>query len=110
VAEMQQRVASAVSLPRGYEISWSGEFENQKRAMARLAIVVPLSVLLIFVILFEAFQSARNAALILANVPFALIGGIVLLALTGIPLLVSAAIGFIALFGQAVLNGAVLVS
>jgi cobalt-zinc-cadmium resistance protein CzcA len=110
VAEMQQRVAGAVSLPHGYEISWSGEFENQKRAMARLAIVVPLSVLLIFVILFEAFQSARNAALILANVPFALIGGILLLASTGIPLSVSAAIGFIALFGQAVLNGVVLVS
>lgn len=110
VAEMQKRVAAAVPLPRGYTLSWSGEFENQKRAMARLAVVVPLSVLVIYVILFNAFGSALNAALIMANVPFALIGGIALLAITGIPLSVSAAIGFIALFGQAVLNGVVLIS
>ena len=110
VAEMQQRVAQSVHLPRGYTVSWSGEFENQKRAMARLAIVVPLSILVIFVILFNAFGSALNAGLILANVPFALIGGIALLWVTGIPLSVSAAIGFIALFGQAVLNGVVMVS
>jgi len=110
VAEMQRRVAQSVTLPHGYGISWSGEFENQKRAMARLAVVVPLSILVIFVILFNAFGSALNAALILANVPFALIGGIALLFLTGIPLSVSAAIGFIALFGQAVLNGVVMVS
>ncbi len=110
VAEMQQRVAQHVSLPRGYTVSWSGEFENQKRAMTRLSVVVPLSILLIFVILVNAFGSAVNAALILANVPFALIGGIALLRLTGIPLSVSAAIGFIALFGQAVLNGVVLIS
>jgi len=110
VADMQAVVGARVTLPRGYSLSWSGEFENQRRAMARLEVVVPLSVLVIFILLFNAFGSAANAALILANVPFALIGGIALLALTGIPLSVSAAIGFIALFGQAVLNGVVLVS
>jgi heavy metal efflux system protein len=110
VADLQQRVAEHVYLPRGYTVSWSGEFENQKRAMARLSVVVPLSVIVIFVLLLNAFGSAGNAALILANVPFALIGGIVLLAITGIALSVSAAIGFIALFGQAVLNGVVMIS
>ncbi len=78
--------------------------------MKRLAVVVPLSVFLIFVLLFDAFKSVRSALLILLNVPFALIGGIFALLLTGIPLSVSAAIGFIALFGQAVLNGVVMVS
>ena len=78
--------------------------------MARLAIVVPLSILIIFVLLFDAFGSVKSALLIVANIPFALIGGIVALAVTGIPLSVSAAIGFIALFGQAVLNGVVMVS
>jgi len=91
-------------------VTWSGEFENQQRAMARLSVVVPLSILLIFVLLFDAFGSFKNALLIVANIPFALIGGIVALFLTGIPLSVSAAIGFIALFGQAVLNGVVMVS
>jgi heavy metal efflux system protein len=78
--------------------------------MARLRLVVPLSVLLIFILLFNAFNSVKSALLILLNVPFALIGGIFALLLTGIPLSVSAAIGFIALFGQAVLNGVVMVS
>jgi cobalt-zinc-cadmium resistance protein CzcA len=78
--------------------------------MARLAIVVPISILIIFVLLFNAFNSIRSAGLIVANIPFAMIGGIVALWLTGLPLSVSAAIGFIALFGQAVLNGVVMVS
>ena len=78
--------------------------------MKRLSLVVPISVLLIFVLLFDAFKSVRSALLILINVPFALIGGILALLITGIPLSVSAAIGFIALFGQAVLNGVVMVS
>jgi cobalt-zinc-cadmium resistance protein CzcA len=107
---MQERVKAHLSLPPGYYMTWGGEFENQQRAMARLAIVVPVSIFLIFVLLFNAFQSVRNALLILLNVPFALIGGIVALFVTGIPLSVSAAIGFIALFGQAVLNGVVMVS
>jgi heavy metal efflux system protein len=110
VHEMQQRVGQAVRLPAGYFTIWGGEFENQQRAMARLAIIVPISVLLIFVILFNAFGSAKHAALILMNVPFALVGGVLALYLTGIHLSVSAAIGFIALFGQAVLNGVVMIS
>src|SRR5206468_8715604 len=109
VADMQSRV-SEIKMPPGYLVTWSGEFENQQRAMKRLAIIVPVSVFLIFVLLFDAFKSVNHALLILMNVPFALIGGIFALLLTGIPLSVSAAIGFIALFGQAVLNGVVMVS
>ncbi len=110
VQEMQQRVDKNFKLPPGYSITWGGEFENQQRAMGRLLMIVPVSVLMIFVLLFEAFKTVKSAALILLNVPFALIGGIVALYLTGIHLSVSAAIGFIALFGQAVLNGVVMVS
>jgi cobalt-zinc-cadmium resistance protein CzcA len=110
VSDMQQRVAASVHLPAGYYATWGGEFENQQRAMARLSVIVPLSILLIFVLLFNAFGSFKEAALIVLNIPFALIGGIVALYLTGIHLSVSAAIGFIALFGQAVLNGVVMVS
>jgi cobalt-zinc-cadmium resistance protein CzcA len=110
VTEMQQRVRAAVRLPPGYYMGWGGEFENQQRAMARLTLIVPISVLLIFVLLFNAFGSVKHAALILVNVPFALVGGILALYVTGIHLSVSAAIGFIALFGQAVLNGVVMIS
>ena len=110
VADMKRKVEANVKLPPGVEVTWSGEFENQERAMARLAVVVPLSILLIFMLLFDAFGSFKSALLIVANIPFALIGGIVALFLTGIPLSVSAAIGFIALFGQAVLNGVIMVS
>ena len=93
-----------------FRSQWSGEFENQERAMARLAIVVPISILVIFFLLFNAFNSLQSAFLIISNVPFAMIGGIFLLFITGTPLSVSAAIGFIALFGQAVLNGVILVT
>ncbi|WP_305805309.1 CusA/CzcA family heavy metal efflux RND transporter [Stenotrophomonas sp. YIM B06876] len=110
VADMRQQLDAHLQLSPGYQISWSGEFENQERAMKRLAWVVPLSVLIIFVLLFDAFKDVTSAGLILANVPFAMIGGILALLLTGIPLSVSAAIGFIALFGQAVLNGVVMLS
>jgi cobalt-zinc-cadmium resistance protein CzcA len=110
VKDMQTQVASQVPMPTGYYLRWGGEFENQERAMARLSLIVPISVLLIFVLLFNAFGSVKHAALILLNVPFALIGGILALYLTGIHLSVSAAIGFIALFGQAVLNGVVMIS
>lgn len=109
VADMQAQAAN-LKLAKGYSITWSGEFENQERAMKRLMLVVPLSILLIFVLLFDAFSSFKDALIILCNIPFALIGGIFALLLTGIPLSVSAAIGFIALFGQAVLNGVVMVS
>jgi len=110
VQEMQQREQASVSLPPGCIITWGGEFENQQRAMARLLVIVPVSILLIFVLLYNAFGSVKSALLILSNVPFALIGGIFALLLTHIALSVSAAIGFIALFGQAVLNGVVMVS
>jgi cobalt-zinc-cadmium resistance protein CzcA len=110
VAEMKEKVSREVQLPPGYYLAWGGEFENQERAMKRLALIVPVSVLLIFALLFNAFGSAKSALLILLNVPFAMIGGIFALLFTGINLSVSAAIGFIALFGQAVLNGVVMVS
>ncbi|HEY6822616.1 MAG TPA: CusA/CzcA family heavy metal efflux RND transporter [Burkholderiales bacterium] len=110
VADMQARVARNIKLAPGYEVTWSGEFENQERAMARLAVIVPISVLIIFLLLFDAFKSFRSAFLIVANIPFSVIGGILALWITGIYLSVSAAIGFIALFGQAVLNGVVMVA
>jgi len=110
VADMQANVAKNVPLPEGYSISWSGEFENQERAMARLSVIVPISILIIFLLLFDAFKSFRNSLLIILNIPFSVIGGILALWLTGIYLSVSAAIGFIALFGQAVLNGVVMVA
>ena len=110
VKDMQTRVADKVALPAGYTVGWSGEFENQERAMQRLTVVVPISLLLIFVLLFDAFKSFKLAALILLNVPLALIGGFIALWVFSIPLSVSAAIGFIALSGQAVLNGVVMLS
>ena len=110
VADMKARVNKNVRISKGYSVTWSGEFENQERAMQRLALVVPISLLLIFVLLFNAFGSIKTAGLILINVPMALVGGFVALWVLSIPLSVSAAIGFIALSGQAVLNGVVMVS
>lgn len=110
VAEAQQKVAQQVVLEPGYRIVWSGQFENQQRAMKRLSFIVPVSLVLIFVLLFWTFQSIKNASLIVMNVPFAMIGGLVALLLTGIHLSVSAAVGFIALFGIAVQNGVILLS
>jgi cobalt-zinc-cadmium resistance protein CzcA len=109
VKDMQARVAG-LTLPPATTISWSGEFENQQRAMQRLMLIIPISIFVIFVLLFNAFNSVKDTLLILLNVPFAMIGGIVALLVTGIPLSVSAAIGFIALFGQSVLNGVVMIS
>ncbi len=110
VAEAQQSVGRTVRLPAGYYITWGGQFENQRRAMARLAIIVPVTIGLIFLLLFGSFNSVRQAGLIILNVPFALIGGIVALFVTGQYLSVPASVGFIALFGVAVLNGVVLVT
>lgn len=110
VAEAQRKVGAALTLPAGYSIAWGGQFENQQRAMRRLAIVLPLSILIIFGLLFTTFDSVSQALLILLNVPFALIGGIAALWIRGLNLNISACIGFIALFGVAVLNGIVLVS
>ena len=110
VADMKARVRQNVLIPANYTLNWSGEFENQERAMQRLSVVVPISMLLIFVLLFNAFASVKSALLILVNVPLALIGGFIALWVFGIPLSVSAAIGFIALSGQAVLNGVVMLT
>jgi cobalt-zinc-cadmium resistance protein CzcA len=110
VAEAQQKIREGLALPPGYTVQWGGQFENQRRAMNRLAIVVPASILIIFGLLFATFQSARHALLILLNVPFALVGGIAALWMRGLNLNVSAVIGLLALFGVAVLNGIVLVT
>jgi len=110
LADMKVRVQQRIQIPAGYTLTWSGEFENQERAMQRLSIVVPISLLLIFVLLFDAFSSFKTAMLILLNVPLALIGGFIALWIFNIPLSVSAAIGFIALSGQAVLNGVVMLT
>jgi cobalt-zinc-cadmium resistance protein CzcA len=110
VDEAKRRVGDAVKLPTGYRIGWGGQFENQQRAAARLALVVPLAIGFIFLILFSTFGSVRQALLVLSNIPFALVGGIVALWLTGEYLSVPASVGFIALLGIAVLNGVVLVS
>lgn len=110
VEEAKRRVAHDVQLPPGYRITWGGQFENQQRAAQRLAIVVPIALLLIFGILFATFRSVRQAVLVLSNVPFAMVGGIFALWVTGEYLSVPASVGFIALLGIAVLNGVVLVS
>ncbi len=110
VAEAQKLIAEKTKLPSGYYITWGGAFENQQRAMNRLSIVVPLTIALIFFLLFTTFNSMRYAGLIILNLPFATIGGIAGLWVSGQYLSVPASVGFIALFGVAVLNGVVLVS
>ncbi len=110
VAEARARIERAVSLPPGYRITWGGQFENQARATARLAVVVPLSIVIIFLLLFVTFGRIRQAGLVILNVPFALVGGVAALWIRGITLNLSASVGFIALFGVAVLNGVVLVA
>lgn len=110
VEEAQRNVATEVRLPPGYYLAWGGQFENQQRAMARLAIVVPLVIGLIFLLLFFTFGTVRHAILILLTIPFAMVGGILALFLNGLYLSVPASVGFIALFGVAVLNGVVLIS
>ncbi|MBN8475735.1 CusA/CzcA family heavy metal efflux RND transporter [Sulfuritalea sp.] len=110
VKEADAKIRSQVKLPEGYWMEWGGAFENQQRAMARLAVIVPLTIGLIFILLYTAFNSLAHAALIIANVPFAVIGGVFGLAITGQYVSVPSAIGFIAVFGVAMLNGIVLVS
>lgn len=109
VQEAQRKLVS-LKLPPGYYMQWSGQFENQQRAMKKLTLVVPLSILIIFLLLTITFASIKHALLVLLNVPFALIGGVVALWARGMYLSVPACIGFVALFGVAVLNGLVLVS
>ena len=110
VKEADAKIKKQVKLPTGYYLQWGGAFENQQRAMARLAVIVPLTIGLIFMLLYTAFNSVRHASLIIANVPFAIIGGIVGLFVSGQYLSVPSAIGFIAVFGVAMLNGIVMVS
>ncbi|MFZ6760549.1 efflux RND transporter permease subunit [Undibacterium sp. Ji50W] len=110
VEEARAEVAKKLPLPSGYHIRWGGQFENQQRAASRLMVVVPVALCLIFVLLFSTFRSVRQALLILSLIPFALVGGILALSLTGEYLSVPASVGFIALLGITVLNGVVLVS
>lgn len=110
VADARRAIAREVKLPPGYVVEWGGQFENLERASRRLAVVVPLALLLIFVLLYGAFGAARPALLIFLNVPFAAVGGVFALAARGLPFSISAGVGFIALFGVAVLNGVVLVA
>lgn len=110
VEEAKAKVAANVKLPEGYQLTWGGQFENQQRAAKRLAIVIPIAIGLVFLLLYLTFGTVRLALLILANIPFALIGGVFALALAGEYLSVPASVGFIALLGIAVLNGVVMIS
>ena len=110
VAELQQRVQTRVALPEGYWIDYGGTFEQLISASKRLSLVVPLTLVLIFALLFMAFGSARDAAIVFSGVPLALTGGVIALAMRGIPLSISAGVGFIALSGVAVLNGLVMIA
>jgi cobalt-zinc-cadmium resistance protein CzcA len=110
VEEAQSKVRSLVKLPEGYYATWGGEFENQRRAMKRLGIIVPISVLLIFLLLYMTFGSALPAVVVLLDVPFATVGGVFALYLTHTVLSVSAAVGFITLFGVAVMDGVLLIT
>lgn len=110
VEEAQQAIADAITFPEGYTLEWGGEFENQQRAAARLALVVPVALLLIAFLLFFTFRSVKQTLIVLSNIPFAMTGGLIALWLTGEFLSVPASVGFIALLGIAVLNGVVLMS
>lgn len=110
VAEAQSKIAAAVQLPTGYRIEWGGQFENMQRAQKRLAIVVPLALLLIIVLLYLTYNNAIDTAYVFASVPFACVGGILALWVRGMPISISAAVGFITLAGVSVLNSMVLVS
>jgi heavy metal efflux system protein len=110
VSEVRAAVTARVSLPSGYYITYGGQFENQSRAMNRLGLIVPLVLSLIATLLYASFGNVRHALLVMLNVPFALVGGIAALWLRGLNLNLSASVGFIALFGVAVLNGVVMIS
>ena len=110
VAEVRSKIDRDIALPTGYFIEYGGQFENQERATRRLMLIVPIAILLVFVLLYLTFSSVKLAALVVGNVPFALVGGIAALWIRGMNLNLSASIGFIALFGVAMLNGVVLVS
>ncbi len=108
--EAQQRFGEEIHLPPGYQVYWGGQFENLERARRRLYVIIPITIAIIFALLFIAFGSASNASLVLLNVPFSVVGGVLLLYLRGINLSVSAAVGFISLFGVAVMSGVLYIS
>jgi cobalt-zinc-cadmium resistance protein CzcA len=110
IAEAQSRVNKAITLKRGYTMAWQGDFENQQRAQKRLAQVVPISLVLIFLLLFFMFGDMKDAALVFLNVPFAIVGGIIALFVTGTNFSISAGIGFIALFGICIQDGVLLIT
>lgn len=110
VQEAQVNIARDAQLPPGYYITWGGQFENLQRATQRLMIVVPLALFLIFVLLFTTFNSVKQAILIYTSIPLAVVGGVLALWMRGLPFSISAGVGFIALFGVAVLDGVVMVS
>lgn len=110
VAEVQERIAKEVQLPRGYSLKWAGQFDQMKEAQRKLSIIIPATLGVIFLLLFMAFGNVRDAGLVLVNVPFAAIGGIAALYLTGEELSISAAIGFLSLFGIAIQDGVILIS
>jgi len=110
VTEAKAQIEKKVTLPPGYYLQWGGAFENLERATNRLLIVVPVALFLIFVMLFSTFGSAKQALMIYTGIPFAIVGGVIALAVRGMPFSISAGVGFIALFGVAVLNGVVMVS
>ncbi|NOT82227.1 MAG: efflux RND transporter permease subunit, partial [Gallionella sp.] len=110
VDEAKAAVAAQIKLPEGYHLTWGGEFENQQRAAARLSVVIPVALGMIFMLLFATFGSVRQAVLVLTNIPFALIGGVMALWVSGEYMSVPASVGFIALLGIAVLNGVVMVT
>jgi cobalt-zinc-cadmium resistance protein CzcA len=109
-AEAQRRVRAEVRLPRGYKVDWGGQFENLSRARRRLAWILPITILLIFTILYWTFDSVRKAALVLVSVPLSIVGGVAALYVRGIPFSVSAAVGFVSLFGVAVMSGVLFVT
>jgi len=108
--EAQQQIDQSVELPPGYLVTWGGQYRLQQEANKRLAIVIPVTLLLIFIMLFSSFNSFKNATLIFLNIPLALVGGVVALWLSGQNLSVPASVGFISLFGIALMNGIVLVT
>lgn len=110
VAEAQKKLENEIQLPKGYSIKWSGEYESQMRAMTKLSVAVPISLMIIFVILLVLFRKLRDVLLVLMNVPFALVGGILALLITGTNFNIAAGIGFIALFGICIQNGVIIVS